>query len=327
RDVERVDKQDDRAAARLFSSETLDCLLHNFPDQRALAIYLFVLGELVDAWQNRRIGHISRIQMALRARFFLMAWQTHIEQHSNHRKDIHFISRESCAIFIRLCDSLLQLIFVHQKFFSSYPLLPWLHSTEACEHFFGMLRQLKTDFTFADAIYLEPKLRTLMLGAFRNLTAQEQANATASGYHHMYFIASDIDLKALATWPSAKDIAAASDRVRKEVEDLLSTVGIDASAIFLLFQQSPNTASLSMTKYVEDDDPMDASSTEDADRDTLAVCDVLSAISNTSTTIKVDEETELLTMALVSESVDKTLEMFVYFWKSLNVMSLITQNL
>ncbi|KAI0028125.1 hypothetical protein K488DRAFT_59493 [Vararia minispora EC-137] len=108
------------------------------------------------------------------------------------------LSQESFAIFICLCNSFLQLIFIHWEYFPTYPLLPWLHSMEACEHLFGVLWQLETDFIFANTIYLEPKLCMLMIGAFCDLTTQEQANTMASGYHHTYFLASDINLKALA---------------------------------------------------------------------------------------------------------------------------------
>jgi len=37
-------------------------------------------------------------------------------------------------------------------------LLPWMHGSEACEHFFGMVQQYLPDFTYADLIYLIPKI-------------------------------------------------------------------------------------------------------------------------------------------------------------------------
>ena len=72
RDVEKVDRQDDCAAARTFSASALEFQMKEYSDQRGLSIYLFVLGELVDAWQNRNISHIARAKMVLRARFFLI---------------------------------------------------------------------------------------------------------------------------------------------------------------------------------------------------------------------------------------------------------------
>lgn len=176
RDVEKVDRQDDRAAARLFSAEALHFHLTNFRKQVGLSCYLFVMGELVDAWQNRHILHVDRARMVIRARFFLMAWRSHVVANPDHSTNIHFISRESYDIFLTLCESLLSLIVTYRKYFPEYPLLPWLHSTEPCEHLFGTLRLLKKDFNYSDVLYLEAKLRTLLLGIFGDLSLDEQAN-------------------------------------------------------------------------------------------------------------------------------------------------------
>ncbi|KAJ7173525.1 hypothetical protein C8R46DRAFT_1255776 [Mycena filopes] len=199
-DVQKVDKQDDRAAARLFSGNTFDFQLKTYPEHIGPSLYLFVLGEMIDAWQNRHIPHRDRVKMVLRARFFLMAWRAHIESHPDHDVNTHFISRESYDIFLTICDSLLSLIVVYRKYFPTYPLLPWLHSTEVCEHLFGMLRQLKKDFNFADVLYLERKLRILMMGAFANMSAEEQANQTSAGYYHTYFKADDVDIPVLTVF-------------------------------------------------------------------------------------------------------------------------------
>lgn len=228
RDVEKVDKQDDRAAARAFSANSLDFNMKEYPEQRALSVYLFTLGELYDAWQNRRISHHQRVKMVLRARYFLMAWRTHILSHPNYSTETQFISRESYDIFVNICDSLLRLIVIHRQYFPMYPLLPWLHSTEVCEHLFGLLRQLKKDFSYIDVLELEPKLRTLLLGAFADLSPEEQANQTASGYHHTYFKADDLDTAMLMIWPQDQEIFALADDAFREAEELLKTLGINA---------------------------------------------------------------------------------------------------
>ena len=228
RDVDRLDRQDDRAAARAFSASTLDFQMKQYPDQRGLSVYLFVLGELVDAWQNRNISHVARAKMVLRARFFLMVWRSYIIAHPDYTINVQFISRESYDIFITLCESLLTLIIIYWKYYSQYPLLPWLHSTEPCEHVFGAMRQIKKDFTFADMLNAQPKLQALLLGAFGDLSAEEQANQTAAGYHHTYFKADDLDLKELLRYPSDDDLANAADAGFKEAEQLLSSLGINA---------------------------------------------------------------------------------------------------
>lgn len=53
RDVTKVDQQDDNAVVCLFSSATLKYLTENHPESVGVIVYLFVFGELVDAYQNR----------------------------------------------------------------------------------------------------------------------------------------------------------------------------------------------------------------------------------------------------------------------------------
>jgi len=67
-DVVNVDKQDDRAAARLFSAQMLKFQMENHSSERGVSVYLFVLGELIDAWQSRNIPHLERARMVMRAR-------------------------------------------------------------------------------------------------------------------------------------------------------------------------------------------------------------------------------------------------------------------
>ncbi|KAJ6554369.1 hypothetical protein B0H19DRAFT_1071772 [Mycena capillaripes] len=224
RDVEKQDKQDDLAAARLFSGNTLDFHLKNYPDQTGVSIYLFIFGELVDAWQNRNISHRDRAKMVLRARLFLMAWRSHLESHPDQGLKTQFISSQSYDIFMTICDGLLSLIIAYRKYYPLYPLLPWLHSTEVCEHFFGMLRQLKKDFNYADVLYLERKLRVLMMGAFANLSADQQANQTSSGYHYTYFKTDDLDTAVLMQYPTDEELANTSTFGFDEAAQLLKTI-------------------------------------------------------------------------------------------------------
>ncbi|KDQ06021.1 hypothetical protein BOTBODRAFT_78509, partial [Botryobasidium botryosum FD-172 SS1] len=226
RDVERVDRQDDLAAARLFAAATLAFILTKHSEHPALAGYLFVFGEMVDGWQDRRIHHIVRIRMVLCARFFLMAWRAHVLAHPEYSLEVQFISRESFDIFTFICDSLILLILVYRDHFPQYPLLPWLHSTEPCEHVFGCMRKLKADFDIADILYFIPKLMLHLSGKFGELSPEQKVNATAAGYHHTYFDIRDLDISALMSWPTDAEIEAASFAAAQEAEQLLTVLGI-----------------------------------------------------------------------------------------------------
>lgn len=112
--VERVDRQDDQVAAHLFSTESLTFHISHHQSQVGLSVYSFVIGKLVDAQQNHNICYADRIWM-LWARFFLMAWRSHIVAHPNHPPHIQFISRESYNNFLTLCDCLLLLIVIYRS--------------------------------------------------------------------------------------------------------------------------------------------------------------------------------------------------------------------
>ena len=75
RDVEKLDRQDDNAATRLFSAASLDFVINQFPDRLGLVVYLFVMGEIVDAYQSRTITHLEWVKMVLRCRYFIRLWK------------------------------------------------------------------------------------------------------------------------------------------------------------------------------------------------------------------------------------------------------------
>ncbi|TFY75260.1 hypothetical protein EWM64_g8752 [Hericium alpestre] len=166
-DIIGVDKQDDRAAARLFLSAVIEYVSRTQPHELGLAIYLFIIGEIVDAQQSRTLKHETRIKMLWHGRFFLDTWRNYIIQHPYYSVNTHFITRELYDILSIFINAMLLLILVHRDFYPDVPLLPWLHSTEVCEHFFGCARKIQKDFTFVDRILMIPKLTTVMAGELR----------------------------------------------------------------------------------------------------------------------------------------------------------------
>ncbi|RIB05663.1 hypothetical protein C2G38_2219046 [Gigaspora rosea] len=133
-DVIKLDRQDDAAAYRTFcSSNFRKCLTTNNQVKTGIeefAIYLF---------------------------------RTHIEILSQKYPDFislnqNFLANQTFAIFTSLCESLVLLVKAHRKYYSQIPLLPWFHGSEPVEHFFGIARQLNSDFDFLDLIQMIPKI-------------------------------------------------------------------------------------------------------------------------------------------------------------------------
>ncbi|OBZ71643.1 hypothetical protein A0H81_08835 [Grifola frondosa] len=194
RDVENVDKQDDGAARCLFHHVALTAATTVCDGERTikdeftgLFVYLFIFGELIDAWLNRRLTAQDRVLAVLRARFFLHIWKAHIVALSRRFPDLYstqrsFISPQSFNIFNRMCDSLLLLVIAYSKHYPTYAFCPWLLGTEFVEHFFGLARSLIPNFTYAEFLKLVKHVmlrqRILLSG---DLTAKRERNSGA-GY-------------------------------------------------------------------------------------------------------------------------------------------------
>lgn len=225
RDVEKLDRQDDNAATRLFSSETLDFISKKHPECIGEIVYLFVFGELIDAYQNRSISHKERVKLVLRAHYFLESW-IKFQQITNYPKAQYLISREALDIIQFIIEGYLSLVFIFRDLSSGlWALLPWLHSSEACEHVFGEARQIVEDFTMLDFIYMIPKLRVKM----RQAILQQKTSVPkvrASGYNHTYFDMAGLDELNLATFPSDADIEVAAQEASEEADSLIRLLGL-----------------------------------------------------------------------------------------------------
>jgi hypothetical protein len=125
RDVDRLDRQDDRAAARLFSAAFLKfCASRHGETNPGLPVYLFVLGELIDAYENRHIPHLEHIKMVLRMRFFKSLWKSFLHR-AGYSQNQYFISSAADDIIDILVDGFLALIYIHRDHLDRiFPLLP-----------------------------------------------------------------------------------------------------------------------------------------------------------------------------------------------------------
>jgi hypothetical protein len=70
----------------------------------------------------------------------------------------NFLANQSYSILISLAESMVLLVKAHREYYPSVPLLPWMHGSEAAEHFFGVARQITSDFTYSELFYLIPKI-------------------------------------------------------------------------------------------------------------------------------------------------------------------------
>ncbi|KAF7300831.1 hypothetical protein MKEN_01309000 [Mycena kentingensis (nom. inval.)] len=246
RDVERLDRQDDNAAARLFSAQTLQTLIDRYSEHRGLIVYLFIFGEVTDAYQNRHITHLERIGILLRARYFLDKWLAFIEMCPAYKRANYFISRESFDILGYIIHGFLSLVTLHREFYPDLPLLPWLHSTEACEHMFGLARQVVKDFTALDFYRMQPKLSVKLREALFSSRTETKAEirATAAGYHHTCWDTRKLDLPALTAFPAHELVVDISIQAAAEMTSLMDLLGIRGADVHGLSPQINGLPSL-----------------------------------------------------------------------------------
>ncbi|KAF7776802.1 hypothetical protein Agabi119p4_5195 [Agaricus bisporus var. burnettii] len=230
RDVEKVDRQDDNAATRLFSSSTLEFLCRDDlrDSMTGVIIYLFVFGDAIDAYQSRSISCEERLQSLLRLRFFIDGWLLFLSK-SQYPKSSYTISREALDIIKFIIEGYIGLVFIFRDhLLTSEPLLPWLHSTESCEHTFGQARQIVKDFTYLDFLHMIPKLRVKMRQ--ENLVVAQSiatSKLPANGYTHTYFHTLGLDLFKLSRFPSDSRIQDLATTAMDEADSLLSVLGIN----------------------------------------------------------------------------------------------------
>lgn len=209
--------------------------------------------------------HIERAQLAFRALFFMEMWEEFLAK-ANYPKGKHFLSHKACDITQFLVRGLLQLIVVYRNLDGVYLLLPWLLTTEVCEHVFGLCRQIVKDFTELDWHYMIPKL-FLRLREHALFSKFSNGKERASGYNHTHMDNQGVDLGILSTYPSDDDLSDAAITAYAEAESLWTLLGAPPSAstdgpttlpsIKSWFTESENVANANGNEDDEDEDEDD----------------------------------------------------------------------
>jgi hypothetical protein len=320
-DIIGVDKQDDRACARLFSSSVIRqiSICEELRPETGLVFYMWIVGEAVDAQQSRTLSHLERIKMLWRARFFFDSWRQYIINHPHYSLDTHFITRELYDIISIFINAMLMLVLIHRDFFPEIPLLLWLSSTEVCEHFFGCARKIQKDFTFAEWVLMIPKIVLLMAGEFKAKGSQAKASDHRSGYHHSWFDTTGVDPVNLATFPSDSDIQECINIAYQEASSILNLLGIENStsgSIEDIAPQLTDALALMHPTAVEELDlsepgPPTASETEPATVDELFAADDEDDAEETRSN-EVNQTMVNLGIATTATVIYDTLRMYVF---------------
>ncbi|KAJ7446900.1 hypothetical protein B0H11DRAFT_2248676 [Mycena galericulata] len=229
RDVIRADKQDDRAALRVFSAATLQKLTENIERNMGLIVFLFVIGELIDAYESRTMTHASRAKAALRARLFFKTWKLFLGK-QGYSLARNYISAAADAIYDMLIDGLLGLILIHRDHLSrqNIPLLLWKHESMGNERIFSALRELFPDMSLAQVMFALPRIRVTMSAAKRALFSKGGLKESARGYCFSDTADDDaIDLVRLATFPTDDELTGLYGEAIEENHTLWSLLNVN----------------------------------------------------------------------------------------------------
>ncbi len=139
------------------------------------------------------LSHFERVKDGLASAAFFGHLEGVLKQGGVQKgKTLHF-SRGGEYLRFYIIEGYIGLLISHRDYILKmfphlkFPFLPWLYSTEVCEHLFGECRKLVKDFSFADFIYMVPKLHVLMEAAMKLETiTKEKATARAGQvYTHL----------------------------------------------------------------------------------------------------------------------------------------------
>ncbi|KAJ8694295.1 Methionine--tRNA ligase, mitochondrial [Pleurotus ostreatus] len=256
RDVDKLDRQDDRAAARLFSAASIQHAIEC--GHSGLAIFLFIFGEACDAYQSRTISHTQRIHMVLLAFFFKLIWKQFLTE-NRYPIARHFLSQDADNILDILVNGLLALIIIHRDHLDPFPLLPWTHGTEVNEHIFGLLRSTLPEFTIVDALQMIPKLDVRLLAACRRKIDAASLQRGGAGYAHTHFDSSGAALDTLSYFPPQEVIEQVAHLAWTEANAIWEVLGdFTSSSMTPSASHVPvATANLDLGVDVDDLDELD----------------------------------------------------------------------
>lgn len=207
KDVIKRDRQDDQAMERFLSPENIEFVTKHTPQDLGFIVYLFLFGELHSVVQSRFMPNGKRIEILLTVDYFLQGWVQFIAQHPDYGPE-HFLPAAFFSILKKLIRGLLGLIYIFRDHGKERPepFLPWRHTTEPLEHYFGTARRYVKEFDLFQFCQLSKKISTLIDLEMRWKPEAGPAR-TKEGYQHTHDMCSDLDLAALATYPTDSEIA------------------------------------------------------------------------------------------------------------------------
>ncbi|KAJ7040182.1 hypothetical protein C8F04DRAFT_1254358 [Mycena alexandri] len=208
RDWKNRDLMDDAAAACLSSADTLEQAAQDPTKNLGLFVYLFIFGDLIDAYQSRTMSHHERAKIAIRTRLSLQTWHLYLQK-AGYSEARHFKIQGGLR---------------HIRNPSERD--PGLNCHPPRSSWRQFMPAPPLDFTLQEAILIVPKLRAKMQAAVLTSLKATDFKKQASGYSHTYFTKDDINFGLLGQYPTDLELSAAYEVAAEENNCLWSLLGI-----------------------------------------------------------------------------------------------------
>lgn len=303
KDTFNTDRQDDGRAYRTFNNETFKLALSLEPCT-GLAVFLYVIGELIDSWLNQSSTPAERLLSAFTSHFFLRRWQEYLKERQQDTPGLmsaerNGMSHQAVKTFLKLALSLLSLIIAHREYYPGHPFMPWKHGTEACEHIFGWMRKLLEDFCVLDARQMMPKIHTIVKNVMEKKIKMPSSECIHSGYQHSFDNFSG-DNSRLYDYPTDAEIYKILHIAQKRAESLITFTGMQKL-------NEPFDFAPSATDVNDDIFGFNHQETEDQSASSHPQSDTSAAIQTAATQVgrrhELDQQLEEL--ELTDEAIDK----------------------
>ncbi|KDQ15062.1 hypothetical protein BOTBODRAFT_174240 [Botryobasidium botryosum FD-172 SS1] len=236
RDVFNPEKQDDRAARRLFLAVLLLLLVDEddkLIDEKYEGFFVlsFIFGEFFDSWINPQMSHIQHTVTIFRTLHFINIWHANVASAHKAHPDLFqlkssFMCNSSFRLVVRLCHNMILLLLAHRDYYPNTPFMPWLHGTSFLEYLFGIMRMFHPEFMFAQFLeiykHADARQRILIKGKF---TVHKEKDLNVGYTFESFGLGENLspkDVKNLKTFPLTEQLCNASSLAWREASALAS---------------------------------------------------------------------------------------------------------
>jgi hypothetical protein len=219
-DVNGSDPMDVPAAERRMNVATRR-ELGKRPECLGLLAYLWAIACACAAYFDRDKSTTPRMRVgwALNCLVFLRWWLDWIEV-TGKCTAVHFISMETHAAYVIMCQELLMLVLLWGRDFATLPFAPWLVGSDQSEHFNNEMRSFRLnqpDWTLPDVLRLAKRfIHQLVLRMQRNVHLPTVFSK--KGFNRSVYVPSSLGEHVQDEWLTPADLRteylAAVERVR-----------------------------------------------------------------------------------------------------------------